>query len=74
MKAYSLTYRVNKKGFKTMLVKGIVIADDQVGAVQEGNRQFELIKEHDDLYEFKLESAKSLNTGFFFIQQLQDKQ
>lgn len=69
MNTYSLTYSVEKKGFKPMQLNGVVVAENQAAAVALANQNFKEIQDKEEaFYSFKLKNAKKLKHDFFFIQ------
>lgn len=64
--AYQVRYTMNKKGFKSYTISGIVLANSQAEAVLEANAQLHQITK-DQPIGFKLLSATKLAHDFFFI-------
>jgi hypothetical protein len=64
--AYQVRYTINKKGYKSHTISGIVLAKSQAEAVLEANAQMHNITK-DEPISFKLLSATKLAHDFFFI-------
>lgn len=63
---YQVKFNLQKKGFKSFIISGIVMADTQPEAVFEAKLQLEeSVKEHS--YSIKLYSACKLQKDFFFM-------